>query len=240
MAEILALSLKDFFTKSFLKFAFVPLFFSFVLFAVLGYFGFTFLLDFFESIFIGDQDSSWLAWFYSFAFVKIIVGILSFLSTSFIIVFASVFMAIFILSFLSPYISKEINAKYYHHELKDEVSFFEILLKSLWIILKFIFFFICASVLLLVPFINLFIYYVLVYYLFHKLLILDVASSMLNKTEFKEFYAKTSPLEFKFSTLCFYLLSSVPLLGLFLQVFYIIFLSHLFYQKVLGFKAKLR
>ena len=62
---------------------------------------------------------------------------------------------------------------------------------------------------------------------------------MLNDNEFKAFYAKSSPLEFKLSTFVFYLISSVPLAGLFLQVFFVIFLTHLFYQKMLGLKANL-
>ncbi|TQR34397.1 hypothetical protein DMB92_00045 [Campylobacter sp. MIT 99-7217] len=236
MKEVLSLALRDFFTKKFLKFAFLPLFLSFILLAILAFFGFHFLLDYFDSLFASSDQSGVLAWIYSFAFVQILLVILSFLSASFIVVFASVFLAIFIVSFLTPLISKEINAKYYHHELRGEVSFFKALQKMLWIFCKFIFFFACASVLLLVPFVNLFIYYVVIYYLFHKLLILDVASSVLNKAEFEHFYLKTTPLEFKFATLCFYLLSSVPFFGLFLQVFYVIFLTHLFYQKVLDLK----
>ncbi|EAL6559009.1 hypothetical protein DYU72_08320, partial [Campylobacter jejuni] len=88
------------------------------------------------------------------------------------------------------------------------------------------------------PFINIFVYYLAFYYLFHKLLMIDVTSTILDKESFKNFYSDFSPLEFKFSTLCFYLLSSVPFLGLFLQVFFMIFLTHLGYQRILKLKAK--
>ena len=229
MTEILKLSLNDFFTKKFLNFALLPLFLSFVLFCVLAYFGFGALLNFFDELFGGDPAGSWLAFIYSFAFVQVFIAVLSFLSASFVVVFASVFFAIFIVSFLTPLICKEIKG----------VSNLTLIVKTLWILCKFALFFAIATILLLVPFINLFIYNVVVYYLFHKLLLLDVASNTLSNDEFAHFYAKGSPLEFKFTTLCFYLLAFVPFAGLFLQVFFVIFLTHLFYQKVLNLRPKI-
>lgn len=239
MIEILRLSLRDFCTKKFLNFALLPFFFSLVLFAILAYFGFSALLEFFDELFGKDSENSVFAFIYSLAFVQIFIAILSVLSASFIVIFASVFFAIFIVSFLTPFICKAINEKYYHHPLKKPISTTKILLKTLWILAKFVLFFFIATFLLLVPFVNLFVYYVVVYYLFHKLLILDVASNVLNIDEFTLFYTKTSPLEFKFTTLCFYLLACVPFAGLFLQVFFVIFLTHLFYQKELCLKPKI-
>lgn len=240
MTEILKLSLNDFFTKKFLNFALLPLAFSLVLFGVLAYFGFGALLGFFDELFGGDPAASWFAFVYSLAFVQILIAVLSFLSASFVVVFASIFLAIFVVSFLTPFICKAIDEKYYHHAPKDSVSTLVILGKTLWILCKFALFFALATLLLLVPFVNFLVYYVVVYYLFHKLLLLDVASSVLSKDEFTSFYAKSSPLEFKFATLCFYLLAFVPLAGLFLQVFFVIFLTHLFYQNALNLKPKFK
>lgn len=239
MLSILKLSLSDFFTRKFLNFALLPLFFSFVLFCVLAYFGFSFLLEFFDSLFGKDPQTSHLAWFYSLAVVQIIIGFLSVLSASFIIVFASVFFAIFIVSFLTPFICKALNDKYYRQTRQNSVSTHKVILATLWILVKFLLFFCLATIALIVPFVNVFVYYIVIYYLFHKLLLLDVASNVLSNDDFAAFYSRTSPLEFKFSTLCFYLLASVPFVGLFLQVFYVIFLSHLFYQKVLKISPSL-
>lgn len=91
MTEILKLSLNDFFTKKFLNFALLPLVFSLVLFGVLAYFGFGALLGFFDELFGGDPAASWFAFVYSLAFVQILIAVLSFLSASFVVVFASVF-----------------------------------------------------------------------------------------------------------------------------------------------------
>lgn len=188
--------------------------------------------DYFNSLFSVGEDSFW-AWFYAFHFVQILITIISFLFSGFIIVFASVFLALFITSFLTPFIAKEINQKYYHYDNTNEVSTPKVIFEIFKIFIKFIGILLLCTLALFLPFINIFVYYLAFYYLFHKLLMIDVTSTILDKESFKNFNSDFSPLEFKFSTLCFYLLSSVPLLGLFLQVFFVIFLTHLGYQRIL-------
>ncbi|EJX0911950.1 EI24 domain-containing protein [Campylobacter coli] len=235
--KILRLAIKDFFTLQFLKFALIPLTFSFILMIFLAIFGFSFLLDYFNSLFSVGEDSFW-AWFYALHFVQILITLISVLFSGFVIIFASVFLALFITSFLTPFIAKEINQKYYHYNNTNEVSTLKTIFEIFKIFLKFIGIFLLCTLALFLPFINLFVYYLAFYYLFHKLLMIDVTSTILDKESFKNFHSDFSPLEFKFSTLCFYLLSSVPLLGLFLQVFFVIFLTHLGYQRILKLKAK--
>ncbi|EAO7294044.1 hypothetical protein FEU36_02020 [Campylobacter coli] len=235
--RILRLAIKDFFTLQFLKFALIPLTFSFILMVFLAVFGFSALLNYFNSLFSVGEDSFW-AWFYALHFVQILVTLISVLFSGFVIIFASVFLALFITSFLTPFIAKEINQKYYHYNNTNEVSTLKTIFEIFKIFIKFIGILLLCTLALFLPFINIFVYYLAFYYLFHKLLMIDVTSTILDKESFKNFHSDFSPLEFKFSTLCFYLLSSVPLLGLFLQVFFVIFLTHLAYQKILKLKAK--
>ncbi|RTJ70561.1 EI24 domain-containing protein [Campylobacter jejuni] len=235
--DILKLAIKDFFSFKFLKFALIPLIFSLIFMLFLGALGFSALLDYFNSLFSVGEDSFW-AWFYALHFVQILITIISFLFSGFIVVFASVFLALFITSFLTPFIAKEINQKYYHYDNINEVSTLKTIFEIFKIFIKFIGIFLLCTLALFLPFINIFVYYLAFYYLFHKLLMIDVTSTILDKESFKNFHSDFSPLEFKFSTLCFYLLSSVPLLGLFLQVFFVIFLTHLSYQRILKLKAK--
>ncbi|MCR6590812.1 EI24 domain-containing protein [Campylobacter insulaenigrae] len=231
--NILYLSLQDFFNKSFLKFAFLPLLFSVVLLSLCVYYTyntFFYYLDDFTS-------NSWFAWFFSFSIVQFSLTFLSVIGGFFIVIFASVFLSMLIVSFLTPYVVKKINSKYYHHIMNDEINFLEILLKILKILFIGIILFILATFLLIIPFVSIVVYYGVFYYFFHKFLILDVGSCVLDKTNFRIFFKNSSPLLFKLITFIFFLLSSVPLLGLFLQVFYVIFLTHLFYQKVLLLQA---
>ncbi|MBZ7953129.1 EI24 domain-containing protein [Campylobacter sp. RM9939] len=234
--QILKLSLQDFFSLKFLKFSLIPFACSLLFMSILGIFGFSFLTNYFHTLFSVNEDSFW-AWFYAFHIVQILVTMISFLFSGFIVVFTSVFLALFIISFLTPFIVKEINKKYYHYSPKEEVGSLRVFFEIFKIFIKFILFLILCTLALFLPFVNLFIYYFIFYYLFHKLLILDVTSSVLDQQNFKSFNSKFSPFEFKFSTLCFYILSSVPFLGLFFQVFFVIFLTHLSYQKILKLKA---
>ncbi|WP_170876424.1 EI24 domain-containing protein [Campylobacter coli] len=234
--DILKLAIKDFLSLKFLKFALIPLIFSLILMLFLGVLGFSALLDYFNSLFSVGEDSFW-TWFYALHFVQILITIISFLFSGFIVVFASVFLALFITSFLTPLIVKQINNKYYHHEVQN-ISNMYIIFEIFKIFLKFIGIFLLCTLALFLPFINLFVYYLAFYYLFHKLLMLDITSSVLDKENFKIFNAQASTFEFKFSTLCFYLLSSIPLLGIFLQVFFVIFLTHLAYQRILKLEVK--
>ncbi|MDV6043798.1 EI24 domain-containing protein [Campylobacter jejuni] len=235
--DILKLAIKDFLSLKFLKFTLIPLIFSLVLMLFLGVLGFSALLDYFNSLFSVGEDSFWV-WFYALHFVQILITIISFLFSGFIVIFASVFLALFITSFLTPFIAKEINQKYYHYDNTNEVSTLKVIFEIFKIFIKFIGIFLLCTLALFLPFINIFVYYLAFYYLFHKLLMIDVTSTILDKESFKNFHSDFSPLEFKFSTLCFYLLSSVPLLGLFLQVFFVIFLTHLGYQRILKLELK--
>lgn len=234
--NILQLAIKDFLSIKFLKFAFIPLIFSLLWMTLLGVLGFSLLLDYFNSLFNVSEASFW-AWFYALHFVQIIITIISFLFSGFVVIFTSVFLALFITSFLTPFIVKEINNKYYHFQTQS-ISNAQVFFEIFKIFLKFIGIFLLCTLALFLPFINLFVYYFAFYYLFHKLLMLDITSSILDKEKFNNFHADFSPFEFKFSTLCFYLLSSIPILGLFLQVFFVIFLTHLTYQKILKLKIK--
>ncbi|EAJ0348453.1 hypothetical protein CK565_07445 [Campylobacter lari] len=232
--NILYLSLQNFFSKPFLKFSFLPFFVSLIILALLVFYTYDIFFSYIEDVISG----TFMAWFFSFSIVQFSLTFLSAIGGFFIVVFASVFLSMLIISFLTPYIVKKINQKYYNYFIQKEVNSLEVLLKTFKFILTFCVLFIIATFLLIIPFISIVIYYGVFYYLFHKLLLLDVLSNVLDKNSFNNFYKNSSPLNFKINTLIFFILSSIPLLGLFLQVFYVIFLTHLSYQKILNLEAK--
>lgn len=236
MIQIFFLSLKDFLSPRFFKFAFLPLLFSFLLLVILSFFAFSYLFNYFDALFASDPNS-WFAWFYNLELIKILFNALSFLSASFIIIFTSVFLSVFIISFLTPNIVNSINQKYYQRQITNQIPTKNIIFQIIKTLIKFIIIFVISLIFLFIPFINFLSFYIVFYYLFHKLMILDIASSVFDKDEFIKFYKNSSPIMFKISTFSFYVLSSMPFLGLFLQVFYVIFLTHLFYQKYLKLKA---
>ncbi|WP_139453876.1 EI24 domain-containing protein [Campylobacter armoricus] len=232
--NILYLSLQDFLSRPFLKFSLLPLFISIVVLVSLVFFTY----DVFFSYFDGLINGSFLAWFFSFSIVQFSLAFLSAIGGFFIVIFASVFLTMLIISFLTPYIVQKINKKYYNYIIHEEVNFLEVLIKTLKFIIVFCILFCLATFLLIIPFISIVIYYVVFYYLFHKLLMLDVVSNVLDQETFRDFYKNSSPLYFKIYTLIFFLISSIPFIGIFLQVFYVIFLAHLCYQKILNLEVK--
>ncbi|AJC91989.1 putative membrane protein (EI24 domain) [Campylobacter subantarcticus LMG 24377] len=231
--NIFYLSLQDFLSKPFLKFSILPFLLSLLVLALLVFYTYDVFFSYIDSALSG----SFMAWFFSFSIVQFSLAFLSAIGGFFIVVFASVFLTMLIISFLTPYIVKKINQKYYNHLIKKEVHFLEVLLKSFKFLFIFCLLLAVATFLLIIPFVSIVIYYAVFYYLFHKLLLLDVLSNVLDQSSFDSFYKNSSPLYFKISTLVFFTLSSIPLFGLFLQVFYVIFLTHLSYQKILNLKA---
>ncbi|OCX43117.1 hypothetical protein A7X81_07690 [Campylobacter ornithocola] len=232
--SVLYLSLQDFFSKPFLKFSLLPFLISLFLFALLVYYSYDIFFSYIEDVVSG----SFMAWFFSFSIVQFSLAFLSAIGGFFIVVFVSVFFTMLIISFLTPYIVKKINQKYYNYSIQKGVGFLEVLLKTFKSILISCILFIVATFLLIIPFVSIVVYYGVFYYLFHKLLLLDVLSSVLDKNTFDDFYKNSSPLYLKITTLFFFILSCIPLLGLFLQVFYVIFLTHLSYQKILNIETK--
>ncbi len=113
------------------------------------------------------------------------------------------FLALFITSFLTPFIAKEINQKYYHYDNTNEVSTLKTIFEIFKIFIKFIGILLLCTLALFLPFINIFVYYLAFYYLFHKLLMIDVTSTILDKESFKNFHSDFSPLEFKLALFVF-------------------------------------
>jgi len=225
MNTIFILSLKDFFSAKFLKFALLPFIFSALILAFLFYIGFGYLLDY---LYYLSNDGIFTS-LMGFKIISLSFGLLGILVGSVFSIYLSVFLALFILSFLTPFIVKTLKQKYNYPDSQG-LSNFYVFKEGLWIFMKFCLLFCFATLILILPFVGFFVYYFVLYYLFHKILVLDVASCILNKEDFQDLKQKAN-LELILITFAFYFLACVPFLGLLLQVFFVIFLSHYLYQK---------
>lgn len=234
--NIFWLSLKDFTRFEFFKYALLSIAVGFSLMIILGYYSFTSVKDYLDALFAPESDSIF-AWFYSFSLVSFLIHSLNFLAVSFFVIFASSAVSLFLLSFFIPLIATKINAKYYNHEPKEKMGDLALFFQMFKVLLKFIPLFFLALILFFIPFINLIAFFLAFYYLFHNALILEVLGAVLDKKKFKE--QTNTPFEFKFYTLIFYVLASFPFVGLILQLFFVIFLIHLSYQKIYFLSPKL-
>jgi len=107
------------------------------------------------------------------------------------------------------------------------------LLFSLWIIftifMKFILLILCVLPFLLLPFVNFFILQLPFFYLFYRLMMYDLISSGVCADA--QFIIKDNRLYLFIVMGIFFFLSVIPLFGLLLQVFFVVYLSHFILNK---------
>lgn len=227
--SLCSLASKDFFRFEFFKYALFSSLVSFASMIALAFFALSKLENYLNSLL--TDTNSWFSWLYSFSWIQFIINASSFLALIIFVIFSSIFVSLFILSFFVPQIADRINAKYYHFEYKNRVGDLLLFWEKFKFFLKFLPLFILASLLLLVPFVNIFAYFLVFYYLFHQMFVLDILGATLEKEKFKSI--KATPTEFKLYTLIFYILSGFLIVGFAFQLLFILILIHLSYQKIL-------
>lgn len=232
----LILSFKDFFTFRFLMFSLLPLIFSSAIFLTL----FAFLINYVSQVELDENMFNFFLGTMILHALQVLIMFFTVAGGGFLALNLSVFFALFIVSFLTPYIVKEINLKYYNYNKLDEISFLQASFILLKIILKFAILLFFNLILYIIPVVNFFapiLLFFLMFYLFYNFLIQDVASCVLNKNDFLNFNPyKITYLAWVFG---FYLICNIPWIGFFLPVFFVIFLSHCFFQKELQLKNPL-
>ena len=233
MGKIFRLSSEDFFTRKFILLSLLPFFCPLVILGAVAYFGGSELFSLLSAgaqsgdfSFLDEQRFPIIAKILSFAATKWIIGAIFYALASFAVLMLSVFCALLIAAFLTPTVTKEINARHYRLSRADEASTARVLKLTALEILKFLAILFICSVLLFVPVINLFIINVPFFYIYYKLILIDVASNTLSAKSFERCYKRGGGYKFSLSAFVFYLLCLVPLVGLFFQLFFIIFLSH--------------
>ncbi len=245
MGKIFDISIKDFLTKKFILLSLLPLLGAVLVLGILAFFGGK---EGFENLQIaianGDftllQNYPIISKILNYSITKWIIGAFFYIAGTFLVLIFSVIIAVIIAGFLTPVVTKEINLRHYGLTKQNEVSFLKVVKLMATSLLKFIAIFLICLVFYFVPILNLFVINIPFFYLFYKFLLIDVASNSLNKERFDKIYRQGGGYKFMLSCFLFYLLCLIPLVGLFLQLFFVIFLSHILYQneQKLGVKKK--
>jgi len=235
--NLLGRSIKDFFTLRFLLLSTLPFLVSFVVFGAFFLYSGSEFIDFLNSTANGTNFADIdpvvhpvINYILTLAFVKWTLVTFFYLFGTFLMLLLSIIIGVIVVGFFTPYIVKVIRSKHYPNFQTDEISFLKVIV--IYIKVFFIFLFLCfvAIPLLLVPGVNLFIFNIPFYYLFHNLLVTDVGSNILNYQTYRDF-TQTYKKELLSATFLSYMLSLIPILGLFLQPLFVIFLTHLFFEK---------
>lgn len=237
MVEIFNLSIKDFLTKKFIALSFLPLILSLI---ILGIFTAYMGGELYESLEISlnggellDKDAHpFISWLLAFSITKWLIGILFYTLGAFFVIILSLGIALVVVGFLTPIATKEV-ANRYQITTSNLPTFGRVMALMTKEFLIFLLIFVISLLFLLIPVINIFVLNVPLFYLYYKFMLIDVGSNALNRDEFERFYKKGGGYKFALACFIFYLISLIPFAGLFLQLFFVIFLSHIVYRNQL-------
>jgi hypothetical protein len=229
--EILSKTIKDFFSKKFLALSFTPLFIALIVLFCLMLLGANEVLHILKAAAVDGsigEDFPILAKILSFAVTHYILTALIYLFGVFLVLVFSIVIGVLTLGFLTPIVVKTLHKKYYSQYELHSVSTSRTLAVTLFIVLKFLLLLILIIPLMFIPVINAFAFSAVLFYLFYKLLVFDVVSNIADEKEIKKLLARLYP-KLMFVCFIFYLLALIPLIGLFLQLFFAIYLTHYFF-----------
>jgi hypothetical protein len=253
---LLAKSTKDFFTKPILKLAFVP----FILTMIVMYALFFWLadagLDALQDSYVQMEQQSVsvtpdgtthtqsesveleggeaiIAFLLKHSVTSWLLSFIVYTLGSFFVLLFSIIIALFIIGFLTPHILAVIRDRHYTEcqvEGFDHVGAMVLFFLKTFVIMLLLL--IVLMPLYFIPIINVVAFNLPFYYLFHKLLVYDVASTICTKDEYKKImYFNGTAIRMK--TLMLYLISLIPFAALFGSVFFVVYLGHIFFTETL-------
>ena len=236
MSNLFALSFRDFWTKKIILWSFLPLIAVLLIFFTLFIIGGGSLL---ESVKTGLETGNYgfieqykiLAWFLHLGIVHWLMTVL-FYSFGFILVIVfSVIIALIVAGLLTPIITAEIDARHYQFNIQPKAYYLTVIKDMSWVLLKFAGLFLICLPLCFIPALGIIALQLPLFYLFYKFFLIDIYSNTVSHEEYTMQIKKGGDSSFIFACFIFYLLCFIPLAGLFLQLFFVIYLTHLVYQK---------
>jgi len=186
--------------------------------------------------FEGSLEQTWIFSLVSlFLVTKTIIGILFFLTSAIVIYYLFLMVYSVIVGLFSEYFIKEIALRYYPD---IEVKGLNIG-RYLWLVSKTLLITFLLLVLLLplafIPLLNFGLLFP-VFYMFHKLLVLDVASMLNSKEEYFKLRQTSSGQLRGISLVCF-TITLIPFLGVIIYPYYVIVMSHFIFRKTKELRA---
>jgi hypothetical protein len=142
-----------------------------------------------------------------------------------LVIIFSVIVAVLALGFFTPTVVKTLHEQYYAAYPLKSFKTHKSILFVLGCFVKFVLIFLLCLPLIFIPFINVITLHIPFFYLFYKLLSFDVISNMFDE---KNYASNIQPIRHHLViiSLVFYFLALIPIIGLFLQLFFAIYLTH--------------
>lgn len=164
------------------------------------------------------------------AFVIFSVKFALWVVQSFCAVIFSYFAALVIVGFLTPFLAKSV-AKTRGVTLPPPPSFSAQAKAFGGAFFNFVVICLVCLFALVLPFVNLIVFHIPFFYLFYKLMQIDIYANTKNKFEFDNLLNGEKDGAFRFICVLFYLIALVPFLGAFLQILCVLTLCHLSLQE---------
>ncbi|MGG7074189.1 EI24 domain-containing protein [Campylobacter sp. 9BO] len=234
--NLFLLSLRDFWTKKFIMISILPLICSVI---VLGV-GFFWASSEFKDV-LSQAFNSGDFGFFDLSAYPMIMSVISHGAVSWVLsatlyalgtyfmLMLSIVVALGIAGFLTPVVASEVNDRHYRAKFTPISTAKSLRLMGV-VGFKFLGLLVICLPFMFVPVINFIAINVPFFYIYAKLLLIDVGSNTISEAKFKLLWLDNGGFKFMFFAFCFYIISLVPLLGLLFQLFFITFLSHLFFQ----------
>ena len=184
--------------------------------------------------FLDAAKHPWLTSILTFSLFKWLFTLFFYLVGVVAVVLLSVVIAAVVIGFFTPVIVKKIRDRHYpdFRFTNDDFTLIATVPYYLKIVTVFMILGLIALPFMFIPAVNFIAINIPFYYLFHNFMLLDVGSSIVSKEEFRLLTKKYKGL-FRTTTATLYAISLVPILGVFLQVYYVIVLAHAFFEKAM-------
>jgi len=184
--------------------------------------------------FVDSNEHPILAYILGFSLIQWLLGTLFYLFGFAFVVILSIMIAVIVVGFLTPKIVKIIRDRHYPNaELISDVSMFDSTKELLKIFGKFIIIFLISLPFLLIPGLNFITFYLPFFYLFYKLMLLDIISSGIVSKQRGYEIEKEHKISLITAMGLFFALSLIPFGGLFLQPLFVIYLAHFSLRELL-------
>lgn len=254
--DILALSVKDFFTATMLKYSIFPFIITIIVMYIVFFTVAGMGLEQFASMNIESsqttiqngiphtetvttqlEGNAIVQYLMSFALTSWILSFLVYAIGGFFVLYVSIFVAILVIGFLTPMVLKELQFRHYQDiEMTGHSNLLEgIFLVLKWSVIMLLLFFILIP-LYFIPLVNIVALNFPLYYFFHKMMTYDISSNICTKEEDKQirFFSAN---KIRFKTLSLYLVSLIPFAIFFGAIFYVIYLGHTYFIELRKIRA---
>lgn len=234
---LLVRAIRDYLSPSVLGASFVSLLVPMVLLGVVVGFGGAHLWDLLQALDAGEPLATqaapgWLETILAYTFVQWVAITLFYLLGGVLALLVSVIISVIVIGFFTPWLVGIIQKRHYPNlKLTDGLSTASVLKEALSIFGKFLGLLLLSLLVLALPLVNVIALHVPFFYLFYRILLLDVGSVMLDLEGYEKFKITHQKSTILIGLICFFL-SIVPLIGLFLQPLFVLYLAHYMFQNV--------